>query len=169
MPIPKPKVDETEQDFVNRCMGHPNMQEYETEQRSAICYFQIKNDKVQKKLNQCLADLKSHIEKVELIERYQNEIDYVFKAKIVDGFTSPEPGDLPEAGEDLLARVYSKCRADGGDKEKCSRIAWTAVNNAGYKSKVQTFLQKAHTQLSDIVKKQKELTNDGENVPRGTF
>lgn len=57
----------------------------------------------------------------------------VTKARTVGGYESPEPGNLPEAGAKLLADVYAKCRADGGDKGKCSKIAWGAVNNAGYK------------------------------------
>ena len=38
MPIPKPIADETEQEFISRCMGDETMNsEYESEQRMAIC------------------------------------------------------------------------------------------------------------------------------------
>jgi ATP-dependent protease ClpP protease subunit len=40
MPIPKPRKDETEDDFISRCMGDETMQEYEQQQRSAICHQQ---------------------------------------------------------------------------------------------------------------------------------
>jgi hypothetical protein len=39
MPIPKPKPDESEKDFISRCMGDKVMlDEYESSQRAAICY-----------------------------------------------------------------------------------------------------------------------------------
>lgn len=56
--------------------------------------------------------------------------DMMTEAKTVGGFESPEPGDLPKAEADILAKVYAKCRADGGDKEKCAKIAWGAVHRA---------------------------------------
>lgn len=56
------------------------------------------------------------------------------KARTVGGFESPEPGDLPEKGKKILAETYASCRKDGGSKEKCARIAWGAVHNAGFKS-----------------------------------
>lgn len=56
------------------------------------------------------------------------------KARSVEGYESPEPGDLPEEGKKILASTYASCRKDGGDKEKCAKIAWSAVNKAGFKS-----------------------------------
>ncbi len=41
MPIPEPKDDETEDEFIERCMSNDTMvEEYEQEQRSAVCYSQ---------------------------------------------------------------------------------------------------------------------------------
>lgn len=40
MPIPTPNSGDSEQQFVSRCMGNPNMQEYDAEQRAAICHAQ---------------------------------------------------------------------------------------------------------------------------------
>ncbi len=54
-------------------------------------------------------------------------------AKKVKGFESPEPGNLPKKGADLLAKVYADCREKGNDKEKCAKIAWSVVKKAGYK------------------------------------
>ena len=67
------------------------------------------------------------------------------KARDVGGFESPEPGDLPEGGKQVLARVYAECRAGGNAKEKCAKIAWGAVQNAGFKSETKswTFLTNA--------------------------
>lgn len=56
----------------------------------------------------------------------------VNKARTVEGFESPEPGDIPEKAKEILASTYASCRKDGGDKEKCSKIAWGAVRQAGY-------------------------------------
>lgn len=38
MPIPSPKGTEERDAFISRCMGNSIMQEYEQEQRAAICY-----------------------------------------------------------------------------------------------------------------------------------
>ena len=40
MPIPKPNKDETQKDFISRCMGNPIMDKEfpDKEQRSAVCY-----------------------------------------------------------------------------------------------------------------------------------
>ena len=38
MPIPAPESDESQEDFISRCMGSDAMQEYEDKQRAAICY-----------------------------------------------------------------------------------------------------------------------------------
>jgi cation transport regulator ChaB len=62
----------------------------------------------------------------------KNELHDIAKARSVGGYESPEPGDLPEAGKKILASTYASCRKDGGDKEKCAKIAWSAVHNAGY-------------------------------------
>lgn len=43
MPIPKPEENETEQDFMDRCMSDDTMQEYENDERLAICKTQIEN------------------------------------------------------------------------------------------------------------------------------
>ncbi len=37
MPIPKPREQESHDDFVDRCMADGNMQEYEPDQRRGIC------------------------------------------------------------------------------------------------------------------------------------
>jgi len=64
-------------------------------------------------------------------------------ARRVDGFESPEPGNIPERAKRILAETYASCRKrwvkdHPGDKENkenkasCARIAWHAVENAGY-------------------------------------
>lgn len=47
MPIPKPKIDESQKDFMNRCMGDDTMnKEYpDGKQRAAVCSTQWKNKK----------------------------------------------------------------------------------------------------------------------------
>src|SRR5215469_8679357 len=40
MPVPTPNKGESKQDFVSRCMGDKNMQEYDQDQRAGICYSQ---------------------------------------------------------------------------------------------------------------------------------
>lgn len=43
MPVPKPHKNETQNDFIDRCMSDPNMQEYEHEQRLGVCFTQWDN------------------------------------------------------------------------------------------------------------------------------
>lgn len=52
----------------------------------------------------------------------------VSKATVVDGFESPEPGDLTERLKRVLARVYAESRKKGYSKEKSAKIAWGAVD-----------------------------------------
>src|SRR5215472_13060176 len=40
MPVPAPSSDESQDDFIGRCMANDDMQEYDTDQRAAICYSQ---------------------------------------------------------------------------------------------------------------------------------
>lgn len=46
MPLPKPRKNENENNFVERCMGDPKMvQEYpDSKQRVAVCHTQWKSD-----------------------------------------------------------------------------------------------------------------------------
>lgn len=140
MPLPIPTAEEKEKDFIGRCMGDGVMnKEYpDGKQRTAVCYSQFRSAKKSAVL-QAFTQVSKSLDRIikaeqeeEAIERFRPELTE--KAQTVGGFESPEPGDLPKAGSDLLARVYASCRSDGGDKEKCSKIAWAAVNHAGYKS-----------------------------------
>lgn len=47
------------------------------------------------------------------------------EAKKVDGYESPEPGNLPKEKADVLAKTYASCRKDNKDKTKCAKIAWS--------------------------------------------
>jgi len=157
MPMIKPKTGEDEKSYVSRCMSDPNMNSEfpDQSQRSAVCYKNYRTNKAMKnfqsELKKSIIMLREKISQGEMIEKYRSEIDEVMKARIVGGYESPEPGSLPEAGSALLARVYSKCRADGGDKEKCSRIAWSSVRGAGYKSDWKNVLMKAYMDLKNMV------------------
>lgn len=48
MPIPKPKDGEDKEQFISRCMADEEMQEYEQDQRLAICYNSWKEGKEDK-------------------------------------------------------------------------------------------------------------------------
>ncbi len=49
MPIPKPKDNETEEEFISRCMGNDTMnEEYpENDQRAAVCYSSYRRNKAE--------------------------------------------------------------------------------------------------------------------------
>lgn len=59
-------------------------------------------------------------------------------------YTPPESGDLPEHGKKILSEVYSKNRREHPDwsKEKCAKIGWAAVENAGYHKKEGKWVKK---------------------------
>src|SRR5215469_457134 len=40
MPVPAPSSDESQSDFIDRCMANDDMQEYDQDQRAAICFSQ---------------------------------------------------------------------------------------------------------------------------------
>ena len=63
---------------------------------------------------------------------YKTEI-MNYNPDIPGGYEPPPSGDLAEKGKHILAKVYAECRRDGGDKEKCAKIAWGAVHKAGFK------------------------------------
>jgi|HubBroStandDraft_3_1064219.scaffolds.fasta_scaffold00005_44 HK97 family phage major capsid protein len=60
MPVPTPQSDESEDDFVSRCMGDDAMQEYDQEQRAAICYstYRDRSATPEAKMNERLAELR---------------------------------------------------------------------------------------------------------------
>lgn len=46
MPLPTPNKDESEQDFISRCMGSDAAQEFtDQKQRAAVCYSQWRDAK----------------------------------------------------------------------------------------------------------------------------
>ena len=44
MPIPDPKINETNKEFLDRCMADTTMQEYDDKQRYAICESQLERN-----------------------------------------------------------------------------------------------------------------------------
>jgi hypothetical protein len=61
MPLPKPFEDESESDFIQRCIIDETMvEEFEESQRIAICYtiFEINEKQIQNELQEFLLDLK---------------------------------------------------------------------------------------------------------------
>jgi cation transport regulator ChaB len=50
------------------------------------------------------------------------------------GYEPPESGDAPQEVKDILAKVYAATRKSNPDydEERCSKIAWGAVHNAGW-------------------------------------
>lgn len=47
-------------------------------------------------------------------------------------YQTPNSGTLPEAGRRILKAVYQKEREGGLSKERSAKIAWGAVNRAGF-------------------------------------
>jgi len=49
------------------------------------------------------------------------------KRKTVRGYLSPEPGDITERENEILAETYASARESGNDRETSAKIAWNAV------------------------------------------
>lgn len=103
--MPEPNPNESEKDFVDRCI--PVVLKEGTakdgSQANAICHS--------------------------MYEQHQKKQE---DAKVVEGFESPEPGNLPEPGAKILAEVYATCRKEHPDypKSRCSEISWGAVHKS---------------------------------------
>lgn len=66
MPIPEPKSGEEKNDFISRCMGDDTMvDEYEQEQRAAICYskWREKNESLNLDFRSLVEDVRNLVEK----------------------------------------------------------------------------------------------------------
>jgi hypothetical protein len=138
MPLPSPRGSEKQDEFVSRCMSEASGEFADEKQRAAVCHSQWRKAKKEELVEKTFRSLKDSVVALAEIDVYRSamdELEEVSKAVSIGGFESPEPGELPEAGAKLLAKVYASCRKDGGDKEKCARIAWGAVGDAGYKAK----------------------------------
>lgn len=114
MPIPKPYKNELHDEFIKRCVSDDVMvKEYkDTKQRYAVCQTGW-NDK--KKLSE----------------------------ELLAEFEPPDAGNAPQIVKDILKEAYTSCRLDWVDKypddkenadnkTKCAKIAWAAVENAGW-------------------------------------
>lgn len=157
--IPNVKKGESEQDYVSRCIpivmkeGNVTRQqaagkcfgmyrEYKNNQNMVTIHRHSKqnvfkyNDKRPPKewFDKTVEELKKH-GSIDDPEALASWIWYHQKenAKIVEGFKSPEPGSLSEKGANMLAKVYASCRLNGGDKEKCAKESWSAVEKVGLK------------------------------------
>jgi len=88
---------------------------------------------------------------------------WVKKKESLQEFEPPDAGDAPQEVKDILAKVYNSCRTDWveenpADKENpenktsCSKIAWSAVEQAGWKKNVEGKWEKqeSSSKLSDI-------------------
>lgn len=61
MPIPKPEAGESQDDFINRCMGDQVMVDDfpDESQRYAVCIDQVKAEEVKRAINQFIKENES--------------------------------------------------------------------------------------------------------------
>jgi len=120
MPIPQPNSSETEQDYISRCMGDETMQEYEQDQRSAICYSTYRDTTVRKQIQTAMCMLDNHIEKLEkedIREMFAPELPAlsIRIRKDIKGVSSN--------GIKMIEDVYLKCRKDNKEVEGSYEVA----------------------------------------------
>lgn len=111
MPIPKKKNNESDKEFVSRCMADPIMvSEYDEAQRYAICNNQIKLKSITRK---------------------------GFESPQFDDSLSEKGQDILASTYASCRTQWVKDHPDDkenkANKESCSRIAWNAVKEAGLK------------------------------------
>lgn len=127
--MPNPSNYSNKKDFIAACIPIAMKEGKTQEQAAGMCYGMwdaAKTLATNINLNDIGGNNMNKIEKA----KYLAELPEVMKARTVHGYESPEPGDLPEHQAKVLANVYASCRADGGDKEKCSKIAWATAKKA---------------------------------------
>jgi len=92
MPIPTPNENENEQEFMDRCMSDDTMQEYENDERLAICKTQIENKNLENMDNE-----KRHVK--EIIEDSETITIVYEKDEKFEGIKIKED-DTPNEGDE---------------------------------------------------------------------
>jgi hypothetical protein len=159
--MPNPKANESEQDFVARCVPVVMKEGKTQEQALGACYGIFRSAKKKTaSIDRAIAVVKKNIrilEDSELRKQYQPEIDEVMKAH----------EDIPESGKKLLASVYAKCRKSGGEKEYSARVAWSVVNREVMGKSDMQMLKSLEAILKDMRDENKnEKVPNGEDTPR---
>lgn len=78
----------------------------------------------------------------------------------MEAFEPPEAGAAPKGVKDILKKVYNGCRSawaaehpddreNAANKESCSRVAWDAVKQAGWKQVGGTW-RREHVDMGDF-------------------
>ena len=132
MPIPQPKSNENEQQFVSRCMSAISGEYDDKKQASAVCYntFREHQKSVKKQLFQKRDEIQKIIKSLELVAKFEPEINKVLKTMAIE---------LPDPAFDVFSKVYSKARNDKLSEQDCAHKALIACHNAGHKVLVPYF------------------------------
>ncbi len=119
--MPDPKDFKDKDSFIKACISKVLREGKKTkEQAAGQCFGMWKSHKSLEIIKEVKKGIQKYIDQVEIIEKYEIEC--------------PRIKDLTIKGEELLIRVYSNYRNDGGDKTKAFQIAKDAVEKAGYNS-----------------------------------
>lgn len=126
MPIPKPHKDENKDHFIDRCMGDDAMQEYDEDQRAAICYRQWRDRAEhagEKPMARSFAHLvglgkRSRAEDAEEERKDRQERDEEeARAKAAEDEDDIEEGETEEEKKDREAKAKKKAKAEDDDYE----------------------------------------------------
>jgi soluble P-type ATPase len=116
MPIPQPTSNESEKDFIQRCMSDSKMQEYDIDQRFAVCQDAFKSklagEKISFDFDGTLTTKKGYEKAKQLIN--EGAEVYIISAR------QNKDGMLPKANElgIPIGRVY----AMGSNKDKIEKV-----------------------------------------------
>jgi len=147
--MPNPKKGESEQDFVSRCIPIVLAEGATQEQAAGKCYGMYRSAK--KGLTSGQTG------------------EGVAEARTVEGYESPEPGDISDKEKAILAATYAEARKRGYSEERAAKIAWGAVNNYRSGKKSMSAQDKVRCALACAAEIRKGLQVDSEELYDGTL
>lgn len=107
MPLPKPKDDENQQDFISRCMGNDQTNEEfpDRDQRAAVCHTQWR-----KARGKALIDNDTHLEKACLAPNLHVKIAEGADAGWIEGYAAT--WDIDQGGDQIVRGAFRKTLAE---------------------------------------------------------
>lgn len=107
MPLPKPKDDDTQQEFITRCMGNDAMNEEfpDRDQRAAVCHTQWR-----KARGKALIDKDTHLEKPCPAPALQVKVSEGEDAGWIEGYAAT--WDFDQGGDQIVRGAFKKTIAE---------------------------------------------------------
>lgn len=162
MPVPSPKSGESKSDFISRCMGSDSMQEYDQEQRAAICYSKFKKkekgmDPILRNVYKTIDQVKKQLKKAEKEEAREQLLGEI-PIESLDLFS--------DEGQEKFKELYCNNRIAGKSKED-SLVLSTRLVARSDKANKENILKAVHHELEKLrsIKIEKAKDEDVDQNP----